>query len=62
MKKEEMRFDAGYGLANSFWINLLKDCTEEEEKEIRAMLKKKNPKQYKEFQEIEKLRRKQKNY
>lgn len=62
MKKEEIRFDAGYGLANSFWINLLKDCTEEEEKEIRAMLKKKNPEQYKEFQEIEKLRRKQNTY
>ncbi|WP_297982563.1 hypothetical protein [uncultured Methanobrevibacter sp.] len=62
MKKEKIRFDAGYGLANSFWINLLNECEPDEEKEIRARLKKANPEQYKEFQEIEKLRRKQNNY
>ncbi len=50
MKKEKIRFDAGYGLANSFWINLLNECEPDEEKEIRARLKKANPEQYKEFQ------------
>lgn len=50
----EYDLDYGYGLTNVFWKSILDDCSEEEEKEIRAMLKKENSKQYKEFQEFEK--------
>ena len=52
MVKEDL--DYGYGINNAFWKNILDSCSEEEEKIIRAKLKKETPKQYKEFQQVEK--------
>ena len=52
MVKEDL--DYGYGMNNAFWKNILDSCSEEEEKIIRAKLKKETPKQYKEFQQVEK--------
>lgn len=48
------QLDDGYGVNNGFWMNLLANCSEEEEKIIRAKLKKETPREYKEFQELEK--------
>ena len=50
----KQQLDAGYGMTNAFWMNLLANCSEEEEKIIRAKMKKETPKEYKEFQELEK--------
>lgn len=49
------QLDDGYGINNEFWKSILYDWSEEEEKEIRALLKKETPRQYKGFQEFEKL-------
>ena len=50
----KLDLDYGYGINNVFWKSILDDCSEEEEKVIRARLKKETPRQYKEFQEFEK--------
>lgn len=50
----KLDLDYGYGINNVFWRSILDDCFEEEEKVIRARLKKETPRQYKEFQEFEK--------
>ena len=50
----KQKLDAGYGMTNGFWMNVLANCSEEEEKVIRAKMKKETPKEYKEFQELEK--------
>lgn len=50
----KLDLDYGYGINNVFWKSILDDCSEEEEKVIRARLKKETPRQYKEFP-IEKI-------
>ena len=50
------QLDDGYVANNGFWMNLLTNCSEEEGKIIRAKLKKETPREYKEFQELEKLK------